>query len=70
MTFVARSNLAACRAGPPPRGGGWGGVGAWMSALVTGPLPVPPPQAGEGTLWRRIAKRQRDPGVRIGEVLS
>src|SRR5262249_48842876 len=41
------------RSAPPPLAGeGGGGGGAQTLSPFWGPLPIPPPQAGEGTLWR------------------
>src|SRR5262249_34070580 len=39
---------------PPPDGGGGVGRGDVTTDFVA-PLPVPPPQAGEGTVWLRLA---------------
>src|SRR5262249_40737123 len=49
---------------PPPLGGGGGGGGerAHLNPVAC-PLPVPPPQAGEGTMWRQheaLPRREPD----------
>src|SRR5262249_39628994 len=44
--------------GPPRRGGGGGGGGGVPKGLIMlRPLPVPPPQAEEGTMWHRPCER-------------
>src|SRR5262252_5616041 len=38
---------------------GWGGGEVKRSIVIGFPLPVPPPQAGEGTMWRQHEALQR-----------
>src|SRR5262249_26256067 len=57
---------------PPLAGGGWGGGERADLNLVACPLPVPPPQAGEGTMWRQheaLQRRQSDEPARAANFL-
>src|SRR5262249_45053680 len=44
------------RPAPTRVGGGGGGGGCAGADLIVCPLPVPPPQAGEGTLWHEPSR--------------
>jgi hypothetical protein len=50
---------ASQRAPSPACGGGWGGAQMRTHALAAFPLPVPPPQAGEGTLEQTLMSKRR-----------
>src|SRR5207253_9449072 len=60
---------AADSVGSLPRLRGRGGEGVACTRLVACPLPVPPPQAAEGTMWHQPSSREALPPFQLSPHL-